>query len=49
MDLLFGYSMLRLITGQLDDDEIPDRIGAAMADLARSGVPVTEGRKGVRA
>ena len=39
MDLLFGYSMLRLITGQLDDEEIPDRIGAAIAKLARSGVP----------
>ena len=39
MDLLFGYSTLRLITGQLDDEEIPDRISAAIAELARSGVP----------
>jgi AcrR family transcriptional regulator len=39
MDLLFGYSLLRLITGQLDEEEIPDRIGAAIAKLARSGVP----------
>jgi AcrR family transcriptional regulator len=39
MDLLFGYSTLCLITGQLDDEEIPDRIGAAIAKLARSGVP----------
>jgi AcrR family transcriptional regulator len=39
MDLFFGYSLLRLITGQLDDEEIPDRIGAAIAELARGGVP----------
>jgi AcrR family transcriptional regulator len=39
MDLLFGYSIFRLITGQLDDDEIPDRIGAVIAKLARSGHP----------
>src|SRR5580700_1585424 len=39
MDLLYGYSLFRLITGQLDDDQIPDRIGATIAKLARSGVP----------
>ena len=39
MDLLFGYSMFRLITGQLDDEEIPDRISAAITELARSAVP----------
>jgi hypothetical protein len=38
MDLLYGYSLFRLITGQLDDDQIPDRIGATIAKLARSGV-----------
>jgi AcrR family transcriptional regulator len=26
IDLFYGYSMLRLLTGQLDDEEIPDRI-----------------------
>jgi AcrR family transcriptional regulator len=39
MDLLYGYSIFRLITEQIDDDEILDRIGAAIAKLARSGVP----------
>jgi AcrR family transcriptional regulator len=39
MDLLYGYSLLRLITEQIDDDEMPDRIGATIAKLARSGVP----------
>ena len=39
MDFLYGYSLFRLITGQLDDDQIPDRIGATIAKLARSGVP----------
>ena len=38
MDLLYGYSLFRLITEQIDDDEIPDRIGATIAQLARSGV-----------
>ena len=44
MDLLFGYSLFRLITHQIDDDEIPDRISATIAKLARIGVP-TKGAK----
>jgi AcrR family transcriptional regulator len=39
MDLLYGYSVFRLITEQIDDEEIPDRIGATIAKLARSGFP----------
>src|SRR5271157_3250091 len=39
LDFLYGYSLFRLITEQIDDDEIPDRIGAAIVKLARSGVP----------
>jgi hypothetical protein len=39
LDLFYGYSLFRLITAQLDDDEIPDRISATIAQLARSGVP----------
>jgi hypothetical protein len=39
MDLLDGYALFRLITEQIDDDEMPDRIGATIAKLARSGVP----------
>ena len=38
MDLMYGYSMLRLITGQIEDDEIPDRIAAMIAMIARSGI-----------
>ena len=38
MDLLYGYSLFRLLTEQIDDDEIPDRIGATIAKLAHSGV-----------
>jgi AcrR family transcriptional regulator len=36
MDLLYGYSLFRLITRQIDDDEIPDRVSGAIAKLARS-------------
>jgi AcrR family transcriptional regulator len=36
MDLLYGYSIFRLISRQLDDDQIPDRIGATIAMIARS-------------
>jgi AcrR family transcriptional regulator len=39
LDVLFGYSLYRLITGQIEDDESLDRISAAIAELARSGVP----------
>jgi hypothetical protein len=39
MDLLYGYSVLRLITRQVEDDQIPDRIGATIAMLARNGIP----------
>jgi AcrR family transcriptional regulator len=39
MDLMFGYSLYRLITGQLDDEEIADRISAVVAKLAQSGLP----------
>src|SRR5258708_888342 len=38
MDLLYGYSLIRMITRQIDDDEIPDRIGATIAKLAHSGI-----------
>ena len=38
MDLLYGYSMFRLITEQIDDDQIPDQIGATIAMIARSGI-----------
>src|ERR1700693_235787 len=44
MDLLFGYSLFHMITHQIDDDELPDRISAAIANLARIGVP-TKGSK----
>jgi AcrR family transcriptional regulator len=39
MDLSYGYALFRMLTRQIDDDEIPDRIGAAIAQLARTGVP----------
>jgi AcrR family transcriptional regulator len=39
MDLLYGYSIFRLISRQVDDDQIPDRIGATIAMIARSGGP----------
>jgi AcrR family transcriptional regulator len=39
MDLSYGYALFRMITRQIEDDEIPDRIGAAIAKLARTGVP----------
>ena len=51
MDLLYGYSLFRLITGQLDDDQIPDRIGATIARIAQSGISSsapTEKRRSVR-
>ena len=39
MDLLYGYSLFRLITRQIDDDEIVDRVSATIAEMARSGIP----------
>jgi AcrR family transcriptional regulator len=38
MDLLYGYSVFRLITREIGDDDIPERIGAAITKLARTGV-----------
>jgi AcrR family transcriptional regulator len=38
MDMVFGFSMFHLITETLDDDEVPDRIGATIAKLAQSGI-----------
>jgi AcrR family transcriptional regulator len=38
MDLMYGYSLLYLVTGQIDDDRIADQIGTTIAKLARSGV-----------
>ncbi|MGA7128426.1 MAG: TetR-like C-terminal domain-containing protein, partial [Chthoniobacterales bacterium] len=51
MDLLYGYSLFRLITRQIDDDEVPDRVSAAIAKLARSDLPAvvrTKKRAGTR-
>jgi len=39
MDLMYGYSIFRLISRQLDGDQIADRIGATIAMIARIGVP----------
>ena len=48
MDLLYGYSLFRLITGQLDDDQMPDRIGATIARIARSGISSSRRTKKLR-
>jgi hypothetical protein len=37
MDLAYGYSLFRMITRQIEDDDTPDRIAAAIAKLARTG------------
>jgi AcrR family transcriptional regulator len=50
LDFLYGYSVFRLITRQIDDDPIIDRVCAAIAKLARSGaaspVRAKNGRRG---
>jgi AcrR family transcriptional regulator len=45
LDFLYGYSVLRLITRQIDDDPAIDRVCAAIAKLARSGVPSPAARE----
>ena len=37
MDLTYGYALFRMITRQIEDDDTPDRIAAAIAKLARTG------------
>jgi AcrR family transcriptional regulator len=39
LDVLYGYSLFRLITRQLDDDQVPERIAATIAQMAHSGTP----------
>lgn len=39
LDVFYGYSLFRLITRQLDDDQVPDRIAATIAELAHRGIP----------
>jgi AcrR family transcriptional regulator len=39
LDVLYGYSVFRLMTRQLDDDQVPDRIAATISQLAHSGIP----------
>jgi len=45
MDLMYGYSIFRMITRQIDDDEIPDRLAATIAKLARSGILSSTGKE----
>jgi AcrR family transcriptional regulator len=45
MDLMYGYSIFRLITQQIDDDPIIDRVCATIAKLARTGVPNAPGEE----
>jgi AcrR family transcriptional regulator len=45
LDFLYGYSVFRLITRQIDDDPAIDRVCATIAKLARSGVPSPVRRK----
>jgi AcrR family transcriptional regulator len=39
LDVLYGYSIFRLIARQVDDDQVADRIAATIAQLAQSGIP----------
>jgi AcrR family transcriptional regulator len=39
LDVVYGYSLFRLITRQLDDDQVPGRIAATIAQMAHSGIP----------
>ena len=39
LDVFYGYSLFRLITRQLDDDQVPDRIATTIAQIAHSGIP----------
>jgi conjugative relaxase-like TrwC/TraI family protein len=39
LDLIYGYFTLRPITGQIDDEQIPDRIAALIALIARNITP----------
>jgi AcrR family transcriptional regulator len=39
LDVFYGYSLFRLITRQLDDDQVPERIAATIAQMADSGIP----------
>lgn len=51
MDLMYGYSTLRLIMEQIDDEQTPDRIAALLALVARSGIsnsPRTEQRRRIK-
>jgi AcrR family transcriptional regulator len=45
LDFMYGYSVFRLITRQIDDDPAIDRVCAAIAKLARSGVPSPTARE----
>jgi AcrR family transcriptional regulator len=45
MDLMYGYSIFRLITRQVDDDPIIDRVCATIVKLARSDVPNAAGEE----
>lgn len=45
LDFLYGYSVFRLMTRQIDDDPVIDRVCAAIAKLARSGVPSPAARE----
>jgi len=38
MDLMYGYSTFRMITRQIEHDEIPDQLASTIARLARSGL-----------
>jgi AcrR family transcriptional regulator len=46
MDLMYGYSLFCLVTGEIENDQIADRICATIAKLARSGVlnPLSSGK-----
>jgi hypothetical protein len=39
LNFFYGYSVFRLMTRQIDDDPVIDHVCAAIAKLARSGVP----------
>jgi len=36
---MVAFTVRLAITGQIEDDEIPDRIAAMIATIARSGIP----------
>ncbi len=49
IDIFYGFSLYRLLTGQIDDDGAAENAAIILAETARISAPISKGKGTIRA